>query len=62
MATAENLDREKHHFHPAENHNDSFNYIQTIHRDYLGFEFVPPPCFAPSYALLESDTPLGQVS
>lgn len=30
MATAENLDREKHHFNPAEKHSDPFNNRKTI--------------------------------
>lgn len=43
MATAENLDREKHHFNPAENHYYSFNNRETIQRDYLRSEFATPP-------------------
>lgn len=54
MATAENLDREKHHFNPAENHYYSFNKHTAIQRDYLGSEFATPPHSAPASSFVES--------
>ncbi len=42
MATTENLDREKHHFNPAEIHQYSFNNCNTIQWDYLRSEFATP--------------------
>lgn len=55
MATAENVDREKHHFNPAENHYYSFNNRKTIQRDYLGSEFATPPYSPPESFFMESE-------
>lgn len=53
MATAEKLDREKHHFNPAENHHYPFNSRTTIQRDYLA-KFATPPYSPPDFSVLES--------
>lgn len=55
MATAENLDREKHHFNAAENHYYAFNNRKTIQWDYLGSEFATPPHSAPDSFFTESE-------
>ena len=62
MATAENLDREKHHFNPAENHYYPFNNRGTIQRDYQGSEFATPPYSSPdsSFHGVRAGTALSQ--